>query len=73
MPSMANEGKILVILLEDDAEEVLSIMRSHESGTGSRIIGRVGREYPGMLQLETTIGSTRIVDMISGEQLPRIC
>jgi hydrogenase expression/formation protein HypE len=70
---MANEGKILVILPEDDAEEVLSIMKSHESGTRSRIIGRVDREYPGMLQLETTIGSTRIVDMISGEQLPRIC
>jgi hydrogenase expression/formation protein HypE len=70
---MANEGKILVILPEEHAEEVLSIMRSHESGTQSRIIGRVDKEHPGMLQLETTIGSTRIVDMISGEQLPRIC
>ena len=70
---MANEGKILVILPEDDAEEVLSIMRAHKAGTRSRIIGRVSSEYPGMLHLETTIGSTRIVDMISGEQLPRIC
>ena len=70
---MANEGKILVILPEDDAEEVLSIMRTHKAGTRSGIIGRVSSEYHGMLHLETTIGSTRIVDMISGEQLPRIC
>jgi hydrogenase expression/formation protein HypE len=70
---LANEGKILVILPEAAAEEVLSIMQSHEAGKQSRIIGKVTREYPGILHLETTIGSTRIVDMISGEQLPRIC
>jgi len=70
---VANEGKILVILSEEDADEVLSIMQSHESGRESRLIGRVGSEYSGLLHLETTIGSTRIVDMISGEQLPRIC
>jgi hydrogenase expression/formation protein HypE len=70
---MANEGKILVILPEEDAEEVLSIMQSHDAGTQSRLIGRVSTEFPGLLHMETTIGSTRIVDMISGEQLPRIC
>lgn len=70
---MANEGKILVILPEEDAEEVLSIMQAHDAGTGSRIIGRVSTEFPGLLHMETTIGSSRIVDMISGEQLPRIC
>jgi hydrogenase expression/formation protein HypE len=70
---MANEGKILVILPEEDAQDVLSIMQTHKAGTGSRLIGRVIGDYPGMLHLETTIGSTRIVDMISGEQLPRIC
>jgi hydrogenase expression/formation protein HypE len=70
---IANEGKILVILPEQDAEEVVSIMKTHEAGAESRIIGRVDTLHPGLLQLETSIGSTRIVDMISGEQLPRIC
>jgi len=70
---MANEGKILVILPEEDAAEVVSIMQTHQAGAKSRIIGSVNRQYPGLLHMETTIGSTRIVDMISGEQLPRIC
>jgi hydrogenase expression/formation protein HypE len=70
---IANEGKILVILPPEDAEEVVSIMQSHKAGLQSRIIGSVNSEYPGLLHLETSIGSTRIVDMISGEQLPRIC
>jgi hydrogenase expression/formation protein HypE len=70
---IANEGKILVILPEKDADEVISIMKRHEAGAESRIIGRVDNAHPGLLHLETSIGSTRIVDMISGEQLPRIC
>ena len=70
---IANEGKILVILPKYDAEEVVSMMQAHQAGEQSRIIGTVTGEYPGMLHMETTIGSTRIVDMISGEQLPRIC
>lgn len=70
---LANEGKILVILPEDDAPEVVDIMRAHPAGTQSRIIGTVSKDHPGLLHLETTIGSTRIIDMISGEQLPRIC
>jgi len=70
---IANEGKILVILPEKHAEDVLDIMRSHEAGKGSRIIGKVSGNHRGLLYIETTIGSTRIVDMISGEQLPRIC
>ncbi len=70
---IANEGKILVILPESGAEQALSIMRSYEAGRESRIIGRVTPDRAGILCLETTIGTTRIVDMISGEQLPRIC
>ncbi len=70
---MANEGKILVILPLEDAAEVVSIMQTHPAGAKSQIIGSVNGQYPGLLHLETTIGSTRIVDMISGEQLPRIC
>ncbi|MEN8202610.1 MAG: hydrogenase expression/formation protein HypE [Bacteroidota bacterium] len=70
---IANEGKILVILPEKHAPRALSVMRSHNEGTESRIIGKVTSSQPGILQLETVIGTTRIVDMISGEQLPRIC
>ncbi len=70
---MANEGKILVILPENEAETALAGMRSHPAGSGSRVIGKVTSSHPGMLQLETTLGTSRIVDMISGEQLPRIC
>jgi len=70
---VANEGKILVILPENLAGQVLDIMRSHETGRLSRVIGHVTGEHRGLLHMETTIGSTRIIDMISGEQLPRIC
>jgi len=70
---IANEGKILVILPESEAEQALTIMKAHKAGKQSRIIGRVTSNHPGILQLVTTIGTTRIVDMISGEQLPRIC
>ena len=70
---IANEGKILVILPEEDAAEVVSIMQTHQAGAKSRIIGSVNGQYPGLLHMETTIGNTRIIDMISGEQLPRIC
>jgi hydrogenase expression/formation protein HypE len=70
---IANEGKILVILPEKEAEKALSVMRSHPLGKESRIIGKVTASNPGMLHLETTIGTTRIIGMITGEQLPRIC
>ena len=70
---IANEGKILVILPERHAGEVLNVMCSHEIGQESRIIGKVTGNHVGILHMETTIGSTRIIDMISGEQLPRIC
>ena len=70
---IANEGKVLVILPEKDAEKALEILRSHAEGTGSTVIGKVLEAHPGIVRLRTLVGSTRIVDMISGEQLPRIC
>jgi hydrogenase expression/formation protein HypE len=70
---IANEGKVLVILPEKDAEKALEILRSHAEGTRSTVIGKVLEAHPGMVRLKTLVGSTRIVDMISGEQLPRIC
>jgi len=70
---IANEGKILMILPEKDASGVLKILRSYKEGKEAAIIGRVSNENPGIVKLSTTIGSSRIVDMITGEQLPRIC
>lgn len=70
---VANEGKILIILPEEIAGDVLKIMRNHPLGKEGAIIGKVNEENKGVVKLKTIIGSTRIVDMISGEQLPRIC
>ncbi|MEN8229780.1 MAG: hydrogenase expression/formation protein HypE [Bacteroidota bacterium] len=70
---IANEGKILIILPEKDAPGVLDILRSHKEGKEAAIIGCVTAEDPGFVKLKTTIGSSRIVDMMTGEQLPRIC
>lgn len=57
----------------EQAEKTLRVMKKHPTGKDSRIIGEVSAEHPGILHLETEIGTSRIVDMISGEQLPRIC
>ncbi|MCP4751299.1 MAG: hydrogenase expression/formation protein HypE [Proteobacteria bacterium] len=70
---IANEGKLLAIVGEDDSQAVLSAMREHPEGRESMIIGRVVSEYRGKVVMETTIGTKRVVDMPSGEQLPRIC
>lgn len=70
---IANEGKILVIASACDAEVILNKMKDHPLGKDSVIIGRVRQDNPGIVVMKTSIGSSRIVDMISGEQLPRIC
>jgi hydrogenase expression/formation protein HypE len=70
---IANEGKLVAFVAEADAEKVLSAMRSHQSGKESVIIGRVTSGNPGTVVMKTLIGTNRIVDMLSGEQLPRIC
>lgn len=70
---VANEGKVLVMVAPEDADQVLDKMRQHPLGGDSCIIGRVVSEHPGRVVLHTGIGGRRIVDMLSGEQLPRIC
>jgi hydrogenase expression/formation protein HypE len=70
---IANEGKILVFVPEIDADKVLQAMQNHKYGRNSSIIGRVTEEHRKIVKLITSIGTSRIVDMISGEQLPRIC
>lgn len=70
---IANEGKILVIVPGEIAESILTAMKQHPQGMNSVIIGRVTGEHPGVVRMQTSIGSSRVIDMLTGDQLPRIC
>jgi len=70
---IANEGKVILFVAKEDAEKVFLEMKKHLLGKESRIIGKVVKEHPGTVVMKTIIGSTRVVEMITGEQLPRIC
>ena len=70
---VANEGRFITIVPAADADRALDALRRDEQGTGAVRIGEVMNEQPGLLTLRSEIGSTRILDMLSGEQLPRIC
>jgi len=70
---VANEGRLLAFVPEAQAEQALSLMRTHPQGGGAAQIGRVRAGEPGLVTLKTALGSNRVLDMLSGEQLPRIC
>jgi hydrogenase expression/formation protein HypE len=70
---VANEGKLLAFVSPREAERVLSVMREHPLGKESEIIGEVVPDHPQIVLMRTRIGGNRVVDMLSGEQLPRIC
>jgi hydrogenase expression/formation protein HypE len=70
---VANEGKLLAFVPPADAEAVLQAMRSHPYGRDAVIVGEVVANHPGTVVMKSTIGGSRVVDMLSGEQLPRIC
>jgi hydrogenase expression/formation protein HypE len=70
---IANEGKVVCILPKEEAERVLAVMRTTRYGEEAVLIGEVTAEPKGRVLLRTTIGSTRVVDMLAGEMLPRIC
>jgi hydrogenase expression/formation protein HypE len=70
---VANEGKLLAVVRSDVADSVVRRMREHPLGRDARIIGEVVADHPGMVLMKTGIGGTRIVDVLFGEQLPRIC
>ena len=70
---VANEGKLLAFVPPDRSEAVLSAMRQHPLGKGACIIGEAVASHSGRVIMETVIGGERIVDMLTGEQLPRIC
>jgi hydrogenase expression/formation protein HypE len=70
---VANEGKCLVIVAREAAEAVLAAMRDHPLGQEAAVIGGVVEDHPKKVFLRSRIGGMRVVDMLSGEQLPRIC
>ncbi len=70
---IANEGKLIAFVGQDDAENVLSAMKKDKYGKDASIIGEVVSDSPGKVFMQTRIGGSRIVDMLTGEQLPRIC
>ncbi len=70
---VANEGKLVAIVPAAAAEAVLAAMRALPEGPEAVEIGRVVADHPAMVTMRTIVGSQRIVDMLVGEQLPRIC
>ena len=70
---IANEGKLIAFVASADAEKILMNMKSHPLGKDAVIFGEVVAEHPGVVVMESSIKGTRVVDMITGEQLPRIC
>ena len=70
---VANEGKLVAVVDSQAAEKVLSKMQKIEQGTRAAIIGEVVADYPGKVVMKTRFGSSRIISMLAGELLPRIC
>jgi hydrogenase expression/formation protein HypE len=70
---VANEGKLVAFVDPEDAESTLAILRADPLGRDACIVGEAVADHPGRVFMETRIGGNRIVDMLAGEQLPRIC
>ena len=69
----ANEGKVLAVVAAEDAQTVLDAMRDTDEGRDAAVIGTVSDAYPGRLVMETAFGGKRILQKLTGAQLPRIC
>lgn len=70
---VACEGRFVAIVDGAQADRALEVLRAHPLGEGAAIIGRVGEDPPGLVLLNTSFGGTRIVDLLVGDPLPRIC
>ncbi len=70
---VANEGKLIAIVAPEAAETLLRAMRSHPLGAEAMVIGTVTEKTSGLVTMRTPLGTTRVVDMLAGDQLPRIC
>ncbi len=70
---VANEGKLVAAVAPSDADAVVAIMRQDKYGSEATILGEARQEYPGRVVMKTRLGASRIVDMLVGDPLPRIC
>jgi hydrogenase expression/formation protein HypE len=70
---VASEGKLLAFVAPAVADAALAVLRSHPLGRAAEVIGRVVADHPGRVHLRSRIGGERVLDLLSGEQLPRIC
>ncbi len=70
---VACEGRFVAFVPAGEAERTLAVLRAHPSGSGAALIGQVGADAPPLVVLKSALGASRILDMPSGEQLPRIC
>jgi hydrogenase expression/formation protein HypE len=70
---VANEGKLVAVVEAADADRILAKMKENSYGRNAAIIGKITADYAGKVVMKTNLGSSRIVDMLSGELLPRIC
>jgi hydrogenase expression/formation protein HypE len=70
---VANEGVMVAFVPAEDAGRAVELVRTHAAGVGATVVGKVVADHPGMVVLRTGLGGTRVVDMLPGGQLPRIC
>lgn len=70
---VANEGKLVAIVASEATEALLAAMRRHPLGAEAQLIGKIKADSPGLVTMRTLLGTTRIVDMLAADQLPRIC
>jgi len=70
---IACEGRLVAAIAPEDAQRVLATVRSHPLGQGAALIGQVVAEQPGLVRMRSRVGGERVVPLLSGEQLPRIC
>ena len=69
----ANEGKVLMVVAEEDAGTAQKIMQEHPLGMKAKIIGEISGDYPGSLVLTTALGTLRTLGILTSDPLPRIC
>jgi hydrogenase expression/formation protein HypE len=70
---VANEGKLIAVVPPEDAGRALEAMRAHPLGKNAALVGKVVADHPGLVVLRSRVGGERVVTLLSGEQLPRIC
>jgi len=70
---VANEGRLIAAVPAETADRALEIMRRHPAAPQPAVIGALTKRHPGTVELRSPLGGGRIIDLLSGEQMPRIC